>query len=80
MVTYEQKIIEPIKRLNKFSSIFKQKTFMNFTEFSFLLFCLSTFNEFIKLYLINLGKETKNKILNNLFSFEDSLTIVINAH
>ena len=50
---------------------------MNFAEFFFVLLNLSTFKDFNKLYLINLGKETKNKILNNLFSIEDSLTIVI---
>ena len=42
-------IIEPNKRLKKFSSLFKQKTLMNFAEFSFVLFSLSTFKEFNKL-------------------------------
>ena len=41
---------------------------MNFAEFFFVLFSLSIFKQFIKLYLINQGKETKNKILNNLLS------------
>ena len=50
---------------------------MNFAEFSFALFCLSTIKKFNKFYLIDLGKETKNKILNNLFYTDDSLTVVI---
>ena len=49
---------------------------MNFVEFSFALFSLSSFKEFNKLYLLNLGKETENKIL-NLVVIEDSRTILI---
>ena len=66
--------IETIKRLNKFSALFKRKTWMNFAEF--FVYCL-VIKEFNKLYLIDLGKVTKYKILNNLFSIEDSLIVVI---